>query len=107
MTKEQNQQMFGVDNINNWLDDICCSHTFAQEGKAEMAISLLSDAQEQIDCDDFYARTSINRVKYLLNMSADKELTRRIVGKLMRYLESSRYRKIPSTGVWTPAMLSA
>ena len=92
MTKTQDQQMFGVDNISDWFDDICCSHTFTRDGKAAMAISLLSNAQEQIeDAELNYARTSINRVKYLLDFHDGETFTRRIVGKLMRYLETNGF----------------
>lgn len=92
MNKEQSNQMFGVDNINAWLDYISCSHSFALGGKAMIATSLLSDVQEilAIDTYDTYetARRAINRIKFLHDLEPGQELERRIVGKLMRYLRS-------------------
>ena len=92
MNKEQSQQMFGVDDISVWLNDICCSNTFAKKGKAETVISLLSDVQElSFGNNGDMIRTSINRIKYLLSLEPEEELERRIVGKLMRYLESKGF----------------
>lgn len=95
MTKEQCQQMFGVDSISDWLDFTSLASTFIREGKAAKAVSLLSDVQEVIAVDtyDTYedARTAINRIKYLLSLSQVEEIERRIVGQLMRYLESKDF----------------
>ena len=92
MNKEQSNQMFGVDSISDWFDDISCSHTFTRDGKTAMAISLLSDVQEMAANGMVTAsREEINRIKYLLDISSNEELTRRIVGKLMRYLESNNF----------------
>jgi len=99
MNTEQSNQMFGVNNISDWLDAICCSHTFALEGKTALAISLLSDVQE-LSCTDANRdtiRTAINRIKYLLDIGPNEELTRRSVGKLIRYLGSKDFEIV---GVW-------
>lgn len=103
MNKEQSQQMFGVDDISVWLNDICCSNTFAKEGKAETVISLLSDVQElSFGNNGDMIRTSINRIKYLLFLSPEEELERRIVGKLMHYLESKGFEVVGDEADNTP-----
>lgn len=95
MNKEQSNQMFGLDNIDAWLDDISVSRDFVMGGSARAAVSLLSDVQEDLAigahgaCER--ARTSLNRTKYLLDLSPEDELTRRIVSKLMRYLGSKGF----------------
>jgi hypothetical protein len=92
MNKEQSSQMFGVDSIGDWLDDISCAHSFTESGKATMAISLLIDAQILTFGDNGKAvRLALNRVKYLLDLSPREELERRTVGKLMRYLGSKGF----------------
>lgn len=92
MNKEESNQMFGLDNIDAWLDDICCSRTFALEGKAATAISLLSDVQElSFGNNGDMIRVAINRVKYLLDLDPSEELARRIVSKLMHHLEATGF----------------
>jgi hypothetical protein len=92
MNKEQSNNMFGVGSIEDWVDDICCSWPFIHHGSAVMAISLLSDVQERMqDHNHLAIHRQINRIKYLLDLDPREELTRRIVGKLMRYLESKGF----------------
>lgn len=88
MTKEQSNQMFGVDSISDWLDNASVCSPFVLYGKTAMAISLLSDVQEfSFGNNGEAVRTALNRVKFLLDLAPREELERRTVAKLMRYLE--------------------
>ncbi|MHB1098681.1 MAG: hypothetical protein ACYCZR_03925 [Burkholderiales bacterium] len=90
MTKEQSLQMFGVPDIDAWLDYISNTSAFVLGGKTHTAISLLSDLQEEISLGN-NVNTDINRIKYLLDLSPREELERRTVAKLMHYLESKGF----------------
>ncbi len=58
--------MFGVENIDVWLNSVIESPIYRIRGYDLTLMSLLSDVQEQLSLDQYEeARQAINRIKYL------------------------------------------
>lgn len=63
----KNLQMFGVENIEAYVEDLKSSITFEVGGMKMFVASMLSDVQEMIaHGDNESARQTLNVVKYML-----------------------------------------
>jgi len=64
---KNNTIMFGVDDVDAWLNSVIESPTYRIRGYELTLTSLLSDVQEQLSLDRCEeARQAINRIKYLV-----------------------------------------
>ena len=73
MTKEQMEACFGCEDIEEFCLALEKTFAFRFNGPAFCAISMMSDAQEQIAfCDAEGARKTLNRAKYLLEKYGSK-----------------------------------
>jgi len=76
MDESASIKMFGVSSMSDYLENVKSSmtYTFAEQdepgsGLKKIAISMLSDAQEEIRREySEEARQTLNRVKYLLSV---------------------------------------
>lgn len=69
MSVSRNVSMFGFEDIDGYVDSVMSSLTFKISGMNMVVMSLMSDAQEQIERGDTEsARQTLNVSKYLLSL---------------------------------------
>lgn len=74
--KERNIAMYGVENIDEFIDSITDSFTYRGCGADMIVAGLMSDAQELMAHDDVEgARKTLNRAKAVLFKIMDGNLT--------------------------------
>lgn len=62
-----NKNVYGIDDIDGFAKSVETSLTFKAGGPALVVISMLSDAQEELQFNADQARQTINRAKFILN----------------------------------------
>lgn len=63
-----NMRMFGILDIDSWVETVQTSLTYKMGGYDVLLMSLLSDVQEILEFGDKEeARLAINRIKYLVS----------------------------------------
>ena len=64
---EKNLEMYGVADIDAFINDIKASYTYKAVGGNMIVAGLMSDAQELIEgCSQYRARQTLNRAKAVL-----------------------------------------